>query len=33
MEVSKIIVADASETEEVIRPEEVELFKQNAWAY
>ena len=33
MEVTKIVVADASETEEVIRPEEVELFKQNAWAY
>lgn len=33
MDVTKIVVADASETEEVIRPEEVELFKQNAWAY
>jgi len=33
MEVTKIVVADASETEEVIQPEEVELFKQNAWAY
>jgi Reverse transcriptase (RNA-dependent DNA polymerase) len=33
LEVGKIVVADASEAEEVIQPEEVELFKQNAWAY
>ena len=33
LEVKKIIVADASEVEEVVQPEEVELFKQNAWAY
>ena len=33
LEVGKIIVADASAAEEVVQPEEVELFKQNAWAY
>ncbi len=33
MEVSKIIVADAGESEEVVQPDEVELFKQNALAY
>jgi len=33
MEVTKILVADAGEAEEVIQPEEVELFRQNAWAY
>lgn len=33
LEVSKIVVADAGETAEVVQPEEVELFKQNAWAY
>lgn len=33
LEVKKIIVADATEVEEVVQPEEVELFKQNAWAY
>ena len=30
---SKIIVKSVSDTEEVIQPEEVELFKQKAWAY
>ena len=33
LSVSKIIVASVSDTEEVVQPEEVELFKQNAWAY
>ncbi len=33
LEVGKIIVGDASEAEEVVQPEEVELFKENAWAY
>ncbi|MCT7963240.1 hypothetical protein NG791_21435 [Laspinema sp. D1] len=33
MEVSKIIIRSVSDAEEVIAPEEVELFKQNAWAY
>ncbi len=33
IDVTKIVVADAVEEEEVIQPEEVELFKQNAWAY
>jgi hypothetical protein len=33
LEVGKIVVSDASEAEEVVQPEEVELFKQNAWAY
>lgn len=31
--VAKIVVADVAEAAEVIEPEEVELFKQNAWAY
>ena len=30
---SKIIVRSVSDTAEVIQPEEVELFKQKAWAY
>lgn len=30
---SKIIVKSVSDTEEVIKPEEVELFKLKAWAY
>lgn len=30
---SKIIVKSVTDTEEVIQPEEVELFKQKAWAY
>lgn len=31
--VSKIIVGQVSDAKEVLEPEEVELFKQNAWAY
>lgn len=31
--VSKIVIADAGEAVEVIQPEEVELFKENAWSY
>jgi RNA-directed DNA polymerase len=30
---SKIIVKSVAETKEVVQPEEVELFKQKAWAY
>ena len=33
LNVSKIVVGLVSDTEEVIQPEEVELFRQNAWAY
>ncbi|MGA9851720.1 MAG: RNA-directed DNA polymerase [Gammaproteobacteria bacterium] len=33
IDVKKILVADAAEAKEVIQPKEVELFKQNAWAY
>jgi RNA-directed DNA polymerase len=33
LEVSKIVVGSASDAQEVVQPEEVELFKQNAWAY
>ena len=33
VDVKKIVVADVAESAEVIGPEEVELFKQNAWAY
>lgn len=33
IDVSKIVLSDASEASEVIQPEEVELFKQNAWSY
>jgi RNA-directed DNA polymerase len=33
LRVSKIVVGSVSDTEEVVQPEEVELFKQNAWAY
>lgn len=33
LEVSKIVIADAGEALEVVQPEEVELFKENAWAY
>ncbi len=29
----KIVVADAKETSEVMKPSEVELFKRNAWQY
>lgn len=30
---SKIVVGNVSDAKEVIQPEEIELFKQNAWAY
>ena len=33
LRVSKIVVGSVSDSEEVVQPEEVELFKQNAWAY
>jgi RNA-directed DNA polymerase len=33
LRVSKIVVGSVSDTEEVVQPKEVELFKQNAWAY
>ena len=33
LDVSKIVIADAGEAVEVIQPEEVELFKENAWSY
>lgn len=33
LDVTKILVAPVEETEEVVQPEEIELFKQNAWAY
>jgi len=33
LDVSKIIVAPVDEINEVVQPEEVELFKQNAWSY
>ena len=33
IDVSKIVVSDATEASEVVHPEEVELFKQNAWSY
>lgn len=33
LDVGKIVVADVSEAQEVVQPEEVELFKENAWAY
>ncbi len=33
LDVSKILISVADEEEEVIKPEEIELFKQNAWAY
>jgi len=33
LKVSKIVVGSVSDIEEVVQPEEVELFKQNAWAY
>ena len=31
--VSKIVIADSEDSDEVVQPDEVELFKQNAWAY
>ncbi len=33
LQVSKIVVGSVYEATEVIQPEEVELFKQNAWGY
>lgn len=33
LEVSKIVVGSVSDAEEVIQPEEVELFRENAWGY
>jgi hypothetical protein len=33
LDVKKIVVADAEKSSEVIAPEEVELFKEKAWAY
>lgn len=33
IDVKKIVVAKVADAEEVIQPEEVELFKQNAWEY
>jgi hypothetical protein len=33
LDVSKIMVGEVADTQEVIQPEEIELFKQNAWAY
>jgi hypothetical protein len=33
LKVSKIVVGSAVDTPEVIQPDEVELFKQNAWEY
>jgi hypothetical protein len=33
LDVSKIVIADARDAKEVVQPEEVELFKENAWAY
>lgn len=33
LDVRKIVISNASDTEEVVQPEEVHLFKENAWAY
>jgi hypothetical protein len=33
LDASKILIADAGDAEEVVQPEEVELFKENAWSY
>lgn len=33
LEVTRIVVSDASIADEVVQPNEVELFKQNAWVY
>lgn len=33
MDVKKLLVADAGEATEEISPEEIQLFKQNAWTY
>ena len=33
LDVSKIVISSANDADEVISPEEIELFKENAWAY
>jgi RNA-directed DNA polymerase len=33
LDVSKIVVSNADEAKEVVQPDEVNLFKENAWAY
>lgn len=33
LRVSKIVVGSVHDAEEVVQPKEIELFKQNAWAY
>ena len=33
IDVRSIVIADVAEATEVIEPEEIELFKQNAWSY
>lgn len=33
LDVRKIVISDAGEEEEVIQPQEVQLFKEKAWAY
>ncbi len=33
LDVSQIVIGSVDEVEEVVSPEEVALFKQNAWAY
>ncbi|MCB1778228.1 MAG: hypothetical protein KDI50_12410, partial [Candidatus Competibacteraceae bacterium] len=33
LDVSKIVVATVDDESEVVLPEEVKLFKENAWAY
>lgn len=33
IDVKKLVVADVLKEAEVVQPEEIELFKQNAWAY
>lgn len=33
LEVSKIVVSQPSDVQEVVSPEEIELFKRNAWMY
>lgn len=33
LDVRRIVIADVGETQEVVQPEEIKLFKENAWAY
>tara|TARA_R110000787_G_C13407398_1_gene443922 strand:- start:169 stop:1665 length:1497 start_codon:yes stop_codon:yes gene_type:complete len=33
IDVKKLVVANVANSSEIIQPEEIELFKQNAWAY